>query len=372
MSELLYAIALTKLHGLNLTNAKSLYQQVGSAKDVFEQRNSLPDIFPEINATSLAKMFSDADSAIEIAKREIDFIQKKRMVGITMNDDNYPIRLTECPDAPLVLYQCGECELNRHHVINIIGTRKCTEYGKEMVQNFVAELKTLCPDVLIVSGLAYGIDICAHRAALTNDIDTIGVLAHGLDNIYPALHRSTAIEMVNKGGGLITEYTTNTTPEKGNFVRRNRIVAGISDACIVAESAAKGGSLITANLSFDYNRDVFAFPGRKGDEASAGCNALIKQQKAHLIESAQDLMDAMNWEVQSSAQKNIQQELFPILTSNEEKILNSLRDCDEKHINKIVSETQLDFSTVSGTLFELEMKSLVRPLGGGLYKLQLK
>ena len=367
MSELLYAIALTKLRGLSLANAKKLYEQVGSAKKIFDNADSLPDLLSDANAALLADVFADSATAIETAKREIDFMQQKRMRGITMSDPDYPVRLHCCPDAPVVLYQCGECNLNRKRVINIVGTRKCTEYGREMVNSFVRELKRACPDVLIVSGLAYGIDICAHRAALANGMDTIGVLAHGLDNIYPPLHRPVAVEMVGSGGGLLTEYTTHTIPEKGNFVRRNRIVAGMTDACIVAESASKGGSLITANLSFDYSRDVFVFPGRVGDESSAGCNALIKQNKAALIENAKDFIDAMGWETAPSSQSQ-QIEMFPILSPAEQKVMDTLSKVDEKHINKIAEDTQIDFSTIAGVLFELEMKGLVRPLGGGVYR----
>lgn len=367
MSELLYAIALTKLRGLSLVNAKKLYQQVGSAKEIFENTASLPDLLTDCNAALLTEVFADTASAIETAKHEVDFIQQKRMKGITMNDPDYPARLLSCPDAPVVLYQCGDCNLNRKRVINIVGTRKCTEYGRDMVNSFVRELKKVCPDVLIVSGLAYGIDICAHRAALANGMDTIGVLAHGLDNIYPPLHRPVAVEMVNSGGGLLTEYTTHTTPDKGNFVRRNRIVAGMSDACIVAESASKGGSLITANLSCDYQRPVFAFPGRVGDASSAGCNALIKQSKAALIEDVSDFISAIGWQTEVPAH-NRQTEMFPSLSPAEQKIIDTLSKVDEKHINKIVEDTEIDFSTVTGILFELEMKGLVRPLGGGMYR----
>ena len=243
-----------------------------------------------------------------------------------------------------------------------------------MVNSFVRELKRACPDVLIVSGLAYGIDICAHRAALANGMDTIGVLAHGLDNIYPPLHRPVAVEMVGSGGGLLTEYTTHTIPEKGNFVRRNRSMmwrktpdSRIDYPEYPAESASKGGSLITANLSFDYSRDVFVFPGRVGDESSAGCNALIKQNKAALIENAKDFIDAMGWETAPSSQSQ-QIEMFPILSPAEQKVMDTLSKVDEKHINKIAEDTQIDFSTIAGVLFELEMKGLVRPLGGGVYR----
>jgi DNA processing protein len=310
------------------------------------------------------------DDVIDAAKKEVEFIEKNRIKALTLDSNEYPQRLKECEDAPLVLYLCGDTDLNRQRVISIIGTRKCSEYGREVCRHFISEFKRYYPDTLIVSGLAYGIDICAHRSALGNGMDTIGVLAHGLDTIYPSMHRSTAADMVHQGGGLLTEYTTNTKPDKMNFVHRNRIVAGISDACIVVESSAKGGSLITAELASNYNREVFAFPGRIYDECSAGCNNLIKRHQATLLTSVEDLIEAMGWHnpLAESHTKSVQQELFPELNEEEAVLVNTLKNVDDKHINQIVIDSNIPYSRASMILFDLEMRGIVKALGGARYK----
>jgi len=301
------------------------------------------------------------------------FVEKKGVRVLTLHDDNYPQRLRECEDAPLVLFTCGSAKLNAKRIISVVGTRKCSEYGREMCHSLIADLKCQCPDVLVVSGLAYGIDICAHRAALENSMSTVGVLAHGLDMIYPSMHRQTAIDMIRQGGGLLTEYLTGTRPEKMNFVRRNRIVAGLCDACIVVESAEKGGSLITAELALDYNRDVFAFPGRTYDEQSKGCNALIRRHQATLITCAADLTELMGWadtQAKASTPQAIQKELFPDLTEEEQALLNTLKNVDDKHINQIAIDANIPYSRASMILFDLEMKGLIRALGGARYKIR--
>lgn len=367
--ELIYAIALTKQKTLSLLNMRLLFEKAGSATEVFVHRKDIKSLVTDAN-DRLVHALDNVDEALRAAEKEVEFISKKNMKAMTMNDEDYPQRMLECADAPLVLYSCGSANLNRAHVLCMIGTRKCTEYGKEICNNFVAELKELVPDVLVVSGLAYGIDINAHRASLTNGIDTVAVLAHGLDNIYPSLHRSTAVEMIAKGGGLLTEYTTNTTPEKINFVRRNRIVAGISDACVVVESAAKGGSLITAGLALDYNREVFAFPGRVYDESCAGCNNLIKNHEATLLTSAEEFVTAMHWvNVEKKSTKAIQQELFIDLNEEETLIVNAIRNVEDKHVNQIVIDTNIPYSRASMILFDLEMKGVVKALGGARYRL---
>ena len=320
-------------------------------------------------AQSVLCAFADVDVALKEAEQEMEFVEKKNLKVFTLMDEDYPGRLRECEDAPLVLFYCGSADLNSPHIINMVGTRKCSEYGKEICKNFIADLKRMAPDIVIVSGLAYGIDICAHRAALDNGMATVGVLAHGLDTIYPTMHRQTAGEMVHQGGGLLTEYTTHTEPEKLNFVRRNRIVAGLSDACIVVESAKKGGSLITAELAMDYNREVFAFPGRVYDEHSIGCNNLIKQHQATLLTDAKDFLETMGWMTADVKKPEaIQQELFPDLTDEEKALLNTLKDVDEKHINQIAIDTNIPYSRASMILFDLEMKGLVKALGGARYK----
>ena len=372
--ELICAIALTKLKGLSLLNARTLYDALGSASEVFAHRKDIMSVIPDASPR-LVEALSHVEDATKEAEQEMEFVEKKRLKVLTLNDDAYPQRLKECEDAPLVLFNYGDADLNRQHIINVVGTRKCSEYGREVCLNFVAELKTLCPDVLIVSGLAYGIDICAHRAALDNGIDTVAVLAHGLDNIYPSMHRQTAADMIHRGGGLLTEYTTQTRPEKMNFVRRNRIVAGMCDACVVVESPKKGGSLITAELSNSYNRDVFAFPGRVYDEYSAGCNKLIRENQATLLTGAEDMLQALGWHsaadnaVRSQA---VQQDLFPDLSDEEQLLVNALKKVDDKHINQIAFDTNIPYSRASMILFDLEMKGIVKALGGARYRLVRK
>ena len=369
--EIIAAIALTKLKGLSLLNARTMLEAMGSAGEVFAHRKDIVCMIPDASQR-LVSAFADADEAMKIAEEEVEFIEKKRLKVFTLQDEDYPQRLRECEDAPLVLYGCGNVNLNCQRIISVVGTRKCSEYGREVCNNFIADLKRYYPDTLIVSGLAYGIDVCAHRAALENGMATVGVLAHGLDTIYPSMHRQIAADMVHQQGGLLTEYTTHTTPEKGNFVRRNRIVAGLCDACIVVESSERGGSLITAELAMEYNRDVFAFPGRVYDEYSRGCNNLIRRQQATLLTCAADLLDAMGWEnplKKASKPEAIQQELFPDLTDEERALVNTLKSVDDKHINQIAIDANIPYSRASMILFDLEMKGVVKALGGARYKL---
>lgn len=369
--EIISTIALTKLKGLGLLNARTLMDTLGSATEVFAHRKDIVSLIPDASQRLIAAL-ADTGSALKTAEEEMEFIEEKHLKALTLYDENYPQRLKECEDAPLVLYSCGTADLNSQRIISIVGTRKCSEYGREVCQNFIADLKRYYPDTLIVSGLAYGIDICAHRAALDNGMSTVGVLAHGLDTIYPSMHRKTAADMVHQQGGLLTEYTTHTTPEKGNFVRRNRIVAGMCDACIVVESSQRGGSLITAELALEYNREVLAFPGRVYDECSKGCNNLIRSQQATLITCAEDLLQAMGWKnplEKAPRQKAVQQDLFPELTDEERAIVNTLKNVDDKHVNQIAIDTNIPYARVSMLLFDLEMNGIVKALGGARYRL---
>lgn len=371
--EIIYSIALTKMKRLSLLNARILLDELGSASEVFANRKDIKSVLPDAN-DRLVEALSSVDDAMREAEKEMKFVESKNIKVLLLNDDAYPQRLKECEDSPLVLYYFGEADLNRAKVISIIGTRECTAYGKEVCSNFVADLKKSYPDVLIISGLAYGIDINAHRAALNNGIDTVGVLAHGLDRVYPSMHRHTAADMVHAGGGLITEYTSGTTPERMNFIRRNRIVAGLCDACVVVESAAKGGSLITADLALNYNREVFAFPGRVYDEYSSGCNMLIKNHRATLITNAEDMIEAMGWEntKEKKGGNAVQMELFPEMSEGEMAIVGVLKNVDDKHINQIVIDTNMSYSKVSMMLFDMEMKGVVMALGGARFRLRRK
>ena len=366
-NEILHTIALTQIKGVGLITAKRLCEHVASVSQIFENRSNIRDIVPDASDTLVA-LLQDSDDALARAEQELEFIEQKNMRCIIYSDPDYPQRLLECDDAPLALFSCGSADLNPRHVVSIVGTRRCTNYGKDVCRNFIAELKEMDPGVLIVSGLAYGIDVCAHKESLRNGLQTVGVLAHGLDTVYPRMHRQVAVEMI-KNGGLLTEYLTNTTPEKGNFVQRNRIVAGMSDATIVVESAERGGSLITANLAHSYGREVFAFPGRVYDEYSKGCNRIIYNDMARSIRSTADLFEVMNWHSGATSARPLQQELFLSFTDDERKVAECMKGSDGMSINQIVAATGLSFSGVSVILFELEGKGVVDFIGGARYRL---
>lgn len=366
--ERLCSIALTQIAGIGHIGAKRLVDATGSAAGVFRFREDLPGRLPGLNPRVVGLL--DCPQAFERAQREYEFMEKNRIRCLTLNDEAYPSRLRDCPDAPIALFFKGNAELNPLRVINMVGTRNATDYGKQLCVRFLQELRELCPGVLVVSGLAYGIDINAHRAALACQLPTIGVLAHGLDRIYPAVHRKTAVDML-ACGGLLTEFLTGTEPDRYNFVSRNRIVAGMSDATIVIESAAKGGSLITAELAGSYQRECFAFPGRASDPSSQGCNQLIRDSKAMLIQSAEDFVHSIGWDVkaQSSQPESAQRCLFPDLSADQQKVVDILGRRGGLHINALVVETDIPAHKMNALLFELEMKGMVRVMVGGVYQL---
>ena len=366
--EQIYSIALTMVPGIGHIGAKRLIDGMDSAVDVFRLRKELPERIPEINRRVVDAL--DCPQAVARAEQEYEFVRKNRISCLTFHDKDYPARLRECEDAPIVLFFKGNTDLNSLHIINMVGTRNATNYGTQLCASFLRDLKTLCPDVLVVSGLAYGIDIHAHREALTNELPTVGVLAHGLDRIYPYVHRKTAVEMIEKGG-LLTEFASGTNPDRHNFVGRNRIVAGMSDATIVIESAEKGGSLITAELAESYHRDCFAFPGRVNDEYSKGCNRLIRNNRASLLLSAEDFVQAMGWNapVAASEKANIQRSLFLDLSDEEQKIVAILERQGNLQINSLVVEADIPVHKINAILFELEMKGVIRVLAGGMYQL---
>lgn len=366
--EQVYTLALTRIPRLGLIGACSLIRTLGSASSVFQHRKELKELIPEVSDKLIKAL--DCPDAFRRAEEELKFAEENQIQCLTLNDPSYPSRLRECEDAPIALFYRGNIPLNTQRVISIVGTRHATKYGEELCSSFIQDLMNLCPDILIVSGLAYGIDIFAHRAALQNDFSTIGVLAHGLDRIYPSAHRKTAIEMMEHGG-LLTEFMSGTNPDRQNFVKRNRIVAGMSDATIVVESAAKGGALITAELAESYHRDCFAFPGRTTDIYSAGCNELIKTNRASLILSAEDFVHAMGWNLSANhSQRIIQRELFLDLSEDETQIVQTLQqNPNGVQINSLVVETNIPINRISGILFELEMKGVIKALAGGVYRL---
>lgn len=371
MNEVIAAMTLMHINYFSLSGLTLMYRELGNAQTIIEHHANIRDIFPDASE-KLVNGLRNIDEAKARAEAELEFCQKHGIQPLPMNDEHYPARLRECDDAPLMLFYRGNADLNQQRVINIVGTRHCTAYGKDVISRFVRDLKSLCPQLLIVSGLAYGVDINAHRAALENGYETVGVLAHGLDQIYPPRHRETAVKMISQGG-LLTEFFTQTNADKVNFVRRNRIVAGMSDACILVESAARGGGLITARLSRDYNRDVFAFPGRVGDEYSEGCNNLIRNNGAALVTSAQDFVEAMGWitdaQLNEARQKGIERQLFPSLSPEEMQIVGALQKQNDQQINMLSVTSNLPVARLTAILFELELKGVVKVLAGGTYHL---
>ena len=373
VQEIFYAMALTRLTNFNYQQALELYKAVGSAQMLYEHRNEIGDIIKDASPR-LMEALKDWDEAMRRAEAELRFMEEHRIRALTLNDDDYPQRLTECPDAPIIIYYKGNADLNQEKIVSIVGTRHATLYGQDLIHRFVSELRGLCPQVLIVSGLAYGVDICAHREALANGYPTVGVLAHGLDQIYPYRHRETAAQMLNHGG-LLTEFMSQTNADKPNFVRRNRIVAGMADAVILVESAAKGGGLITAEIAQSYARSVFAFPGNVGQPYSEGCNNLIRDNGAGLISSAQDFVKAMGWWEETHRQQafadGIERNLFPDLTTEEQQVVSLLKESNDLQLNIITVKTGIPIGRLTALLFQLEMKGVVKPLAGGMYHLLL-
>ena len=369
--EIINAIAVSKMGFYKLSETLEILQKLGSATAIIEHRNNIKDVLPDAS-DKLIETLKNADRVLIQAEQEFSWAQNNGVEVLCWNDERYPQRLKECVDAPLTLFYKGSANLNKQRIISIVGTRKCTHYGQDLIKHLIMELQRLCPDVLIVSGLAYGVDINAHRMALDYHFETVGVLAHGLDYLYPHAHKETALQMLSHGG-LLTEYCTNTKADKMNFVRRNRIVAGMCDACILVESALKGGGLITAGIAKDYSRDVFAFPGAVGAPYSEGCNALIAQNGAALITSANDLVVNMNWEnislLNKAKEKGIERELFPTLNTDEQKVVDILKKHNNLQINILLAQTDLSIGKLSAVLFELEMKGIVRAMAGGSYHL---
>ena len=369
--EIISAIALTRISFFSLAELLELFRRVGSAEEIVAHSQHIRDLLPDAS-DRLTQAFADIGQALRYAESELRTAESMGVRPLVMGDDDYPSRLLECADAPLVLYYQGSASLNQKRVVSIVGTRRCTPYGQDLVRRFMSELRSLCPQVLVVSGLAYGIDICAHREALAQGYDTVGVVAHGLDDLYPPSHRLTADQML-KQGGLLTEFPTGTRPDRLNFVRRNRIVAGLSDATLLVESAIRGGGLITTRIANDYGRDVFAFPGAVGAPYSEGCNDLIRRQGAGLIMSAKHFVEAMGWQndaqLSEAQAQGIERQLFPELTADEQRVVAVLQRKNDLQINILSVQSGIAVGPLTALLFSLEMKGVVRTMAGGTYHL---
>lgn len=369
--EIFYAMALTRISNFNFQQALELYRTVGSAQLIYEHRNDIGDIIKD-GSPRLKEALKVWDEPMKRAEFELKFMQEHQIRAITLNDDDYPQRLRECADAPIILYYKGNADLNQSKIISIVGTRQCTQYGIDLIRRFVSDMRKHCPEMLIVSGLAYGVDINAHRQALAQGYPTVAVLAHGLDHIYPYHHRDTAAQMLNHGG-LLTEFMTQTNADKPNFVRRNRIVAGLADAVIVIESKSKGGGLITADIAQSYDRAVFAYPGAVGMLCSEGCNNLIRDNVAALISNADDFVRAMGWQDETKRREalsdGIERNLFPDLSPEESSIVKQLQQTNDLQLNILSVKTGIPIGHLTALLFQLEMKGVIKPLAGGMYHL---
>lgn len=369
--EIINTIALTRINYFHLTGMLQLYRRLGSATAVIEHRRNIRDVLPDASP-KLVQSLQQLDEPLHRAEIELQWDLENGVMPLCMNDENYPQRLRQCDDAPLMLFYKGNINLNQRRVICVVGTRRNTVYGEDLIRRFMRELRQLCPQLLVISGLAYGVDIIAHRQALQNGYPTVGVLAHGVDYLYPTRHKQTADEMVKKGG-LLTEFLTQTNADKVNFVRRNRIVAGISDACVVVESAAHGGGLITASLARTYNREVFAFPGNVGSQYSEGCNNLIRDNVAGLINNADDFVKSMNWDddvkLQRAQQVGIERQLFPDLSTEERQVVSALKKHNDLQINMLSVQADIPIAHLTAILFSLEMKGVLKALPGGMYHL---
>lgn len=369
--EVFHTMALTRISNFNFAQALELYKTVGSAQLLFEHRNEIGDILKDCSPR-LVEALKDWDEPMKRAEYELKYMEEHGIRALTLSDEDYPQRLQECPDAPIILYYTGNCDLNQAKIVSIVGTRQITQYGQDLIRHFIADLRRHCPQVLIVSGLAYGVDINAHRQALENGYETVGVLAHGLDQIYPYRHKDTANEMV-RHGGLLTEFMTQTNADKPNFVRRNRIVAGMADAVVLVESAAKGGGLITAEIAQSYDRNVFAFPGNVNAPFSQGCNNLIRDNGAALISNVDDFVHAMGWQDEAIRRQanadGIERDLFPDLSPEEQKIVSLLQQTNDLQLNILSVKSSIPIGQLTALLFQLEMKGVVKPLAGGMYHL---
>ena len=356
MNTIIPKIALSKLHGFGPVRIAQLISKMGGIEEIFTA--SLNEIYMQTGfAKSLLREIK-REEALIFAEKEALFCEKNGVSPLFFLDHNYPRRLKQCQDAPIILYFKGTCDLNQKKIISIVGTRNETNYGQKILEELVSAFAQ--KNILVVSGLAYGVDIRAHRLCLENKIETVAVLGHGLDRIYPSSHRITASKMI-QNGGLLTEFPSNTNPDRENFPMRNRIIAGLSDATIVVESKVSGGSMITADLANDYSRDVFAYPGDVDRICSAGCNALIKNQKAHLITKSADLLKIMNWEIKTIKKQKL---IALDLSSEEQEIVHFLNEQGEVHVDIVIQALNLQPSKLSVLLFNLELKNVIQSLRG--------
>jgi len=364
--ELLYQLSLTLIPNIGPVQAKILLQHC-NAEEIFHAKKSYLEKIEGIGPVRAASITAFKD--FSTAETEIKFIEKYKIKPLFLTDAAYPKRLLNCYDSPTLLYYKGEADLNAPKTVAIIGTRSHTDYAKQVTEKLVKDLTE--QQVTVVSGLAFGVDAIAHKAAVKNGLPTVGVLAHGLDQLYPPEHTGLAKDMIRQHGGLLTEFRSGAKPDKHHFPTRNRVVAGMCDATVVIETGLKGGSMITAELANSYNKDVFAFPGKVTDTKSAGCNYLIKNNKAMLLTDAAELVEVMQWEdrVKNRKQKKSQRELFIELSEDEKIIVAILREKENVHIDEINGKSGLSSSAIAGAMLNLEIQGIIASKPGKIYSL---
>ena len=363
MDDLKYKIGIGLIPGVGDIVAKKLISYCGGVEAVFKEKKAALMKIPNVGEMLAASV--TGQDILKKAEKEVDFIFKHHINYSFYLDDDYPIRLKNCPDSPVIFFYKGDVDFEHPKIVSIVGTRQATSYGKDLCNKLVDDLCQCNHHPIVVSGLAYGIDVCAHKAALRNGLPTIAVLGHGLAQLYPAAHAATAREITGQGA-LLTEFLSNSGIDRNNFVRRNRLIAGLSDLTIVVESYIRGGALITADIANSYNRDVFACPGRLSDDSSAGCNWLIKTNKANLLQSVADIEYLMGWDNQQKAP--MQRELFPEISPEEKAILQILKETGECSIDNLGIALQMPVSKISTLLLNLELSGLVHSLPGKVYK----
>ncbi len=363
-SDLLHLLALQNVAKIGDITAKKLINHCGSAEAIFKERKKNLLLIDGIGSTTISDLFGSYH--FEEAENELKFIKENDVECLYFMDSNYPEKLKHCIDGPILLFQSGNIDLKKQRIISIVGTRKITTYGIAFCEQLVEQLSVFNP--VIVSGFAYGTDITAQKAALKNNLQTIGCLAHGLNQVYPGVHKKYVAE-IEKHGGFMTDFWSNTNPDRENFLKRNRIIAGLSQATIVIESAERGGSLVTADIANSYNREVFAVPGRITDSQSVGCNNLIKFQKAHALTNPLDVPYILNWELEDKKKPAIQKQLFVELDDNEKVIYNYLKENEKQMLDIIAIECQMPIFKVAGLLLNMELKGVIRPLPGKLFEL---
>jgi DNA processing protein len=361
-----YEIALTFLPGIGDITGKKLVAYCGGAEAVFKlSRRDLLRI-KALGENLVQRLLEGRDEALKRAGKEVSFVKKYGIKTLFFLDKEYPYRLTHCADSPILLYYKGNADLNARRILAVVGTRRATEYGRDICTRIIQELREM--EVLVISGLAFGIDSVAHKEAVNLKMPTVGVLGHGLDRLYPPQNRSLAEKMV-RNGGLLTDFPTETNPDRENFPKRNRIIAGLCDALVVVEAAEKGGALITADIANSYDRDVFAVPGRINDEFSKGCNQFIKNNRAALIESAEDIRNMMGWDSNKNSGQGKQTSLFVTFTEQEKEILKLIQIHRDPGIDLLTQESGLSGSNLAKALLELEFKGAIRCLPGKRYQL---